>query len=72
MAVDSSAAGLSIPRTSATLSNGEPGLFHCNGSDLAREQRLTLFGVAAVAERATLGTERSPSLLTSISQPSET
>ena len=49
-------------------------LVYSNGSDLAREQRahLTLFGVAAVAERATLGTERDLISADQQQQPSET
>ena len=47
-------------------------LVYSNGSDLAREQRLTLFGAAAVAERATLGTERDLISADQQQQPSET
>ena len=71
MAVDSSAAGLSILRTSA-FQRPTVSLVYSDGSDLAREQRLTLFGAAAVAERATLGTERDLISADQQQQPSET
>ena len=68
MAVDSSAAGLSILRRHC--SNGEPGLFQWIRS--GARAALTLFGVAAVAERATLGTERDLISADQQQQPSET